>query len=100
MRYAPIALLSAAVCLPPLATPATAQVISGIAPGCGRCGVSYTAVAPAGGPMVGAQLNPGVPSGAAALAPETRSALAAPSKGCHVEAWGGTHPRHRHTVCR
>ena len=50
--------------------------------------------------MVGAQLNPGVPSGAAALAPETRSALAAPSKGCHVEAWGGTHPRHRHTVCR
>ena len=62
MKYAPIALLSAAaIYLLPFATPATAQLSIERAPACARCGVFYSTSSAAGAPVIGPELRIGVP---------------------------------------
>jgi hypothetical protein len=97
MKYVRIALRwAAAIYLLPFATPAYAEL--GRPSGCAQCGpVAITA--PTGRvPVIGPELEIGIPPGATALAPET--GLARPlANRCHVEVWGATNPREYHVVC-
>jgi hypothetical protein len=75
--------LFAAACLAPLATSAMAQTVEfdvGRAPGCGRCGVSFSTEGPVALPPVAPGLNPGISLGATALAPDTGAASAPPAE--------------------
>ena len=86
MKYVRIALLSAAAtCLLPFATPATAQLSIERAPACARCGVFYSTSSAAGAPVIGPELEIGIPPGATALAPETGFVARTPSNRCHVD---------------
>ena len=101
MRYARIALLSAALGLLPFATPAIAQL--GHPTGCAQC-APVNVAAPAqdyyreGVPVIGTVLGIGVPAGATALAPETGVAVREPAQRRRVEVWDGTYPRQYHSV--
>jgi hypothetical protein len=84
MKYMRIALLSAAaIYLLPFATPAYADL--GHPSGCAQCGpVEITA--PTGRvPMIGPELEIGIPVGARAQAPETGFVAPTLSNGCHVD---------------
>jgi hypothetical protein len=86
MKYVRIALLSAAaIYLLPFATPAYAEL--GHPSGCAQCGpVEITA--PTGRvPVIGPELETGIPPGARALAPETGSVARSLANRCHVETW-------------
>lgn len=103
MRFTRIALLSAATCLLPFATPAIAEL--GHPSGCASCEPVEVAgptqgYDPEGGPGVGPLLNRGVPPGATALAPETVRRRHPLANGCHVRVWDATYPREYHVVCR
>lgn len=98
MKYVGIALLSAAtIYLLPFATPAYAEL--GHPSGCAQCGpVAITA--PTGRvPVIGPELEIGIPTEARALAPETGFVAPTLSKRCHVEVWSATYPREYHVVC-
>ena len=97
MKYAPIALLSAAaIYLLPFATPAYAEL--GHPSGCAQCGPVAIAAPTGRVPVIGPEPEIGIPPGATALAPET--GLAPPlANRCHVEVWGATYPREYHVVC-
>jgi hypothetical protein len=84
MKYVRIALLSAAaIYLLPFATPAYAEL--GRPSGCAQCGpVEITA--PTGRvPVIGPELEIGIPPGARALAPETGFVAPTLSNSCHVD---------------
>ena len=97
MKYAPIALLSAAaIYLLPFATPAYAEL--GHPSGCAQCGPVAIAAPTGRVPVIGPELEIGIPPGATALAPET--GLARPlANRCHVGVWDATYPREYHVVC-
>jgi hypothetical protein len=84
MKYVRIALLSAAaIYLLPFATHAYAEL--GHPSGCAQCGpVEITA--PTGRvPVIGPELEIGIPPGARALAPETGFVAPTLSNRCHVD---------------
>ena len=97
MKFVRIALLSAAaIYLLPFATPAYAEL--GHPSGCAQCGPVAFAAPTGRVPVIGPELEIGIPPGATALAPET--GLAPPlANRCHVEVWDATYPREYHVVC-
>ena len=98
MTYARIALLSAAAtCLLPFATPAIAQVSLaelGHPSGCLQCAPvtinSWGSYSYRGVPLIGPELELGVPPGAAALAPEPGVVSPPHANRRHVEVRGHT----------
>jgi hypothetical protein len=84
MKYVRIALLSAAaIYLLPFATPAYAEL--GLPSGCARCG-AVEITAPTGRvPVIGPEVEIGIPPGARALAPETGFVAPTLSNMCHVD---------------
>ena len=101
MRYTRIALLAAATCLVPFATPAIAEL--GHPSGCASCEpveVTGPTQGYEGGPVIGPLLSIDVPPGATALAPDTGRRGHPLANGCHVKVWDATYPRERHIVCR
>ena len=98
MKFVRTALLSAAaIYLLPFATPAYADFEH--PSGCAQCGpVAITA--PTGRvPVIGPELEIGIPPGARALAPETGFVAPTLSNRCNVEVWSATYPREYHVVC-
>jgi hypothetical protein len=97
MKYVRIALLSAAATyLLPFATPAYAEL--GHPSGCAQCGPVATAAPTGRVPVIGPELEIGIPPPATALGPET--GLARPlANRCHEEVWDATYPREYHVVC-
>ena len=83
MKYVRIALLSAAAIYLPFATRAYAEL--GHPSGCAQCG-AVAITAPTGRvPVIGPELEIGIPPGATALAPETRFIAPTLSNRCHVD---------------
>jgi hypothetical protein len=83
MKYVRIALLSAAAIYLPFATPAYAEL--GHPSGCAQCG-AVAITAPTGRvPVIGPELEIGIPPGATALAPETGFVAPTLSNRCHVD---------------
>ena len=97
MKYVRIALLSAAaIYLLSFAAPAYAEL--GHPSGCAQCGPVAIAAPTGRVPVIGPELEIGIPPGATALAPET--GLARPlANRCHVGVWDATYPREYHVVC-
>ena len=98
MKYVRMALLSAAaIHLLPFATPAYAEL--GHPSGCAQCGPVAVTASTGRVPVIGPELEIGIPPGARALVPETGFVAPTLSNRCHVEVWGATNPRAYHVVC-
>jgi hypothetical protein len=83
MKYVRIALLSAAaIYLLPFATPAYAEL--GHPSGCAQCGAAAITARTERVPVIGPELEIGIPPGATALAPETGFVAPTLSNRCHV----------------